>query len=658
MATPSIKTTLKLDGEKEYKSALSEINSALKVLNSEMKLTKEQFADQADSVEALTAEHDVLERQYLSQKKKVDTLRAALEQVGQTYGEASAKTNSYRTSLNNAETDLLKLERALKDNEAAMDQIKQSSSDMANGLDGAKNSLSDLDDAADDSKSALDKLKGVFQETTDDGMALGDMVDKITGIMGISLPDGIKAAMNALGPMSGTFAVVGGAAVGLGTAIAAIEKALAGITIESASTATEIKNTSDVVNMSIESIQLWDYVLKSVGSSMQEAQGDLSAFQEKIMEASEGAGEAFEMFGKLGVSVTDQNGNLRDTESVLSDVVAALQTMQNETERNAISSTLLGGTGEKLIPIYEQNAESLQALMDKKREMGILTGEEIEKLDAVSKALIDYEERCKSAGDLLAQDFAPSLKMFIDEAGEQILMLAESAESSRLVAFFGSILDLVTALGPAVEIFGTALEATTPIWAVASIAISGVADALNLVLEVLSALFNGGISLILELFGLNPDWSSFDRNMSNLGKFFSGEDLFLKKAWNDVWDISSIEQQQKEYEEYRRKMQSSYYYNGSWGGNASGGYFQAGTNQWVPYNAPGIDNFPGGVTWVGENGPEQVYLPRGTQILNAQESRLTGGDVFYITIEARTIQEFMDIVRMAQAQRRLQRMGG
>ena len=64
------------------------------------------------------------------------------------------------------------------------------------------------------------------------------------------------------------------------------------------------------------------------------------------------------------------------------------------------------------------------------------------------------------------------------------------------------------------------------------------------------------------------------------------------------------------------------------------------------------------MTWVGENGPEQVFLPRGTQILNAQESRMGGGDVFYITIEARTVQEFMDIVRMAQAQRRMQRMEG
>ena len=119
--------------------------------------------------------------------------------------------------------------------------------------------------------------------------------------------------------------------------------------------------------MSVESTQLWDYVLKSVGSSIEEAQGDLSAFQEKIMEAAEGTGEAYEMFSELGVAVQDENGALRETEPVLMDVIKALQLMGDETERNAISSTLLGGTGEKLIPLYNDNSQAIEHLMDRKR---------------------------------------------------------------------------------------------------------------------------------------------------------------------------------------------------------------------------------------------------------------------------------------------------
>ena len=82
MAKRTIKTDVKLDGEKEYKQALSNINSGLRVLNSEMKLTSAQYSENAGGVDALTKKNDVLNRQILSQKDKVDMLRAALQKFG------------------------------------------------------------------------------------------------------------------------------------------------------------------------------------------------------------------------------------------------------------------------------------------------------------------------------------------------------------------------------------------------------------------------------------------------------------------------------------------------------------------------------------------------------------------------------------------------
>ena len=43
--------------------------------------------------------------------------------------------------------------------------------------------------------------------------------------------------------------------------------------------------------------------------------------------------------------------------------------------------------------------------------------------------------------------------------------------------------------------------------------------------------------------------------------------------------------------------------------------------KYVSYNAAGTDSWRGGLTWVGESGPELVSLPRGTQIYPNQESR-------------------------------------
>ena len=63
------------------------------------------------------------------------------------------------------------------------------------------------------------------------------------------------------------------------------------------------------------------------------------------------------------------------------------------------------------------------------------------------------------------------------------------------------------------------------------------------------------------------------------------------------------------------------------------------------------DNWRGGATWVGENGPEIVYLPQHAQITSASESRELGGDTIIVNVSARDVKEFNDLVRIAKEAR-------
>jgi len=89
------------------------------------------------------------------------------------------------------------------------------------------------------------------------------------------------------------------------------------------------------------------------------------------------------------------------------------------------------------------------------------------------------------------------------------------------------------------------------------------------------------------------------------------------------------------------------------GNSATARAWNNARNNW---NASGDDNFSGGYTWVGENGPEIAWLPQGTRISTAQESQHIGGDTFYVTISAKDVREFNDIVRIAASKRRRDRM--
>ena len=75
--------------------------------------------------------------------------------------------------------------------------------------------------------------------------------------------------------------------------------------------------------------------------------------------------------------------------------------------------------------------------------------------------------------------------------------------------------------------------------------------------------------------------------------------------------------------------------------------------------ASGTDFYPGGLSLVGEYGPEIVQLPRGTRIYpngTAPNLGTTENNTFNISINARDVREFNDIVKMAQSARVRARM--
>lgn len=67
-----------LEGEKEFKKALSEINSQFKVLGSEMQLVTSECGKNNTSVESLTAKNKVLTKEIETQKSKIETLKAGV----------------------------------------------------------------------------------------------------------------------------------------------------------------------------------------------------------------------------------------------------------------------------------------------------------------------------------------------------------------------------------------------------------------------------------------------------------------------------------------------------------------------------------------------------------------------------------------------------
>ena len=162
-----------LEGEKEFKKALSEINQSFKVLGSEMKVVTSQFDKNDNSVQALTARNQVLNKEIEAQKQKIETLRSALANASESFGENDRRTQAWQIQLNNATAALNDMERELDRNNTALDEAEREMGDAADAADDLEEEIDDAGNAADDSEGKFSKLGGTLKTV---GVAMGAVV--------------------------------------------------------------------------------------------------------------------------------------------------------------------------------------------------------------------------------------------------------------------------------------------------------------------------------------------------------------------------------------------------------------------------------------------------------------------------------------------------
>lgn len=193
MAADNFGLRIGLEGEKEFKKALADINASFKVLGSEMKLVASQFDKNDRSVEALTSRNAVLNKEIEAQKQKIETLRAALDNAASSFGENDRRTQNWQIQLNNAEAALNGMQRELEENNAAL-------ADAESGFDKAGGALDDLDKEMEDVSESADEAGEEIEEA-------GDSAKKSEGKF-----QGLGKVLKTVGAALGAVVVAAGAA--------------------------------------------------------------------------------------------------------------------------------------------------------------------------------------------------------------------------------------------------------------------------------------------------------------------------------------------------------------------------------------------------------------------------------------------------------------
>lgn len=465
-----------IEGEKEFKDALKDINQSFKVLGSEMNLVSSQFDRQDKSIDALTARNQVLNKEIDTQKEKVATLEKALLNAATSFGENDKRTRAWQIQLNNANVDLNNMVKELENNNKALSATGSGFDEAESKAGGFDREVKESADTADNAGNRFEKLGGVLK--------------------------GIGVAM-------------GAALVGIGAAASGAGKVLIDMSVNASSYADDILTMSTVTGMSTESLQAYKYAAELVDVSLDTLTGSMAKQVKSMSNARDGSAKFAEAYDKLGISVTDSNGQLRDSGTVYWEAIDALGKISNETERDALAMQIFGKSAQELNPLIAQGSEGIAALTEEARQMGaVMSDDSLSALGKFDDTIQRLKGGAEGAKNVLGMVLLPQLQILADDGvtllGDFSKGLNEAGgDWSKISAVIGETvggiastimenlpkliqlgLDIVTSIGGAI---------LDNLPAIINAAVSIVMTLLKGLIDALPAITEGALKLVMAL---------------------------------------------------------------------------------------------------------------------------------------------------------------
>lgn len=334
---------------------------------------------------------------------------------------------------------------------------------------------------------------------------------------GISSIDGLAGKMRAF--------------AGVAAAIA-IGRGIANFIDRIRETADELDKTGIQLGIATGDLQAWRFAAGLAGVEGTAFSQSLGILQRNAFEAGRGSTAMADSFRRLGVSVKDSNGNLKDGNTLLTEVGQGLSVLDNDSERVALSLTLMGRSGRQLLPLFTQGAEGVALAREEfERLGGGLSEETIAASVELTDEMTRYDTAMEGVRSTIALAVLPTLNRLAQFFTQVSVKLGELTAGTHAVELVFVTLG-VAALALAVKMLA-AFAAPIAIFLLVAVAVGVVI----LLLDDLITLFEGGDSVIGDfidtLFGVGTaaEW------VENLKMAWEGLTLAVKDAGNAVADF-------------------------------------------------------------------------------------------------------------------------
>lgn len=454
--------------------ALAAVNKSLKFDSSNVDLLKSKedlltkaVADTSTKLEVLkqTAAQamETMGKEGGATTEQVAQLQAEISNTERTLNQLKDEaraTGDQLESAMNAQT-VEELESAIADTETELQALKQQAAEAMQtlGTEGgaSREEVDALNAQIADTETKLSGLKmaaadagGELEEVADPETveSIGEMGDasEETGADFSTLEGTVTAASGALSAAVPIAGAVVGALAAIGSVVTTVIDALkkvASVCIEAAQALAEkflkalqrvtqelesvLKKLTDftksggdyadTVNtmakqtgLSTEAIQEYMYAAELVDVSVETLTGSMTKNEKAMVSAASGSKATAEAYDKLGVSVVDADGNLRDNKAVFWEVIDALGKVTNETERDTTAMSLLGKSAKELNPLILAGSDSMKKYAEEAHQAGaVLDSDTLGAFQAFDDNLVRLSNGTQAAENALGLVLLPLL---------------------------------------------------------------------------------------------------------------------------------------------------------------------------------------------------------------------------------------------------------
>ena len=307
-----IKTTLKLEGEQQFKRAMSDATTSLRELDSEQRLAEAQFKATGDAQAYMAEKSRILQQKIAEQQKVVDAGEQALAEMKKQGVDPTTKAyRDMQRKVNDAKVKVTDMQIALNNNE---NELKQQSSQ-------------------------LDTTAG---DVTEYGSAMEDIDKKIT----------LENAINAVGRLKEHLKQVLTTIWNVGKGAVELER-------EAGQWADDLITAADEAELDVETMQRWQYASLMVDTAVDTIIKSADNLGKNLDETGETSEDFYQTLNKIHVAYRDENGTVKKNIDLFWDVIDALHNASlSEAELEKITRSLFGKSFREVQKLVEGGSQA------------------------------------------------------------------------------------------------------------------------------------------------------------------------------------------------------------------------------------------------------------------------------------------------------------